>query len=131
MTYVKGIVFGLCGLALLSCAAEPAPKREPLKDPKLIRTSGLVTASAEADILFVIDDSGSMAKHQNRLKDNVDLFIQEISAFSFIDFHFGVITSNIYSSSSTKSRNGNLVVRNGRAFVDKSTPNLESEIKEC
>ncbi len=48
------------------------------------------------DILFEIDDSESMANHQNNLVKNIDRFVDAFAKDSAIDFHIGV--TSIYDS---------------------------------
>ncbi len=80
-------------LALLSCSSE---------NPKLLaeqpgqrKTSGGASYEADAvvDILFIIDDSGSMASHQRNLSTNISLFINELQKNKNLDYHIGVITT--------------------------------------
>lgn len=47
------------------------------------------------DILFVVDDSGSMADYQANLSANIDLFTKEFFKGSLIDYHIGVITTDM------------------------------------
>lgn len=46
------------------------------------------------DILFVIDDSGSMSLIQDELKTNFDLFLEQLN--SLAHFHIGVITTSCH-----------------------------------
>jgi hypothetical protein len=48
------------------------------------------------DILFVIDNSASMAPHQANLRRNINKFVNSIARTKVIDFHIGVTT--IYDS---------------------------------
>ena len=56
------------------------------------------------DLLWVVDDSGSMCQEQKILRDNFDRFIDEIDA-SGVDFHIGVTTTDM------REVGGELVVR--------------------
>jgi hypothetical protein len=58
-----------------------------------------------ADVLFVVDDSNSMAGEQQELADNFDAFINNLSATNAartaaglvpIDFHVAITTSSVY-----------------------------------
>jgi hypothetical protein len=64
----------------------PAIDREPIE-----RTSdGLeVKYDNRVDILFVIDDSNSMRKYQERLSNNIHKFVDQIAKENSIDFHIG------------------------------------------
>lgn len=46
----------------------------------------------QVDILFVIDNSDSMVKHQEKLKANIDKFVSAFETNKRIDFHIGVTT---------------------------------------
>lgn len=52
--------------------------------------------TAEVDILFVIDDSGSMRAHQATLAKNIDRFVDAFAKSSIVDFHIGVLS--VYDS---------------------------------
>ncbi len=53
-----------------------------------------VQTEGKADILFVIDNSGSMAEEQQKLKDNMSAFI-EVLTNSIIDYQVGVISTDV------------------------------------
>ena len=56
----------------------------------------VAVASARTDILFVIDDSGSMSEEQANLAASFDAFVQELAALpSKSDFQIGVTTTSI------------------------------------
>lgn len=70
------------------------------KDPLLIgvppnqrKTTGVQVFTPMVDILFVIDDSGSMAAYQQDLADNVDLFLSGFNKNRAINYHIGVIST--------------------------------------
>ncbi len=75
----------------------------------------------QVDILFVVDDSGSMTQHQQNLSNGMSTFIQGLNTSSFLDYHFGVITTSLDYSSYNRSGGGALV--GNPAYVDKNTPN--------
>lgn len=56
-----------------------------------------ITADPQVDILFVIDDSESMDKYQDRLKANVHQFVGAFANTKAIDWHIGV--TQIWDSS--------------------------------
>lgn len=55
------------------------------------------TAPSALDILFVVDDSGSMGTHQQNLLKNVSNLVSA-SLKSGVDLHAGVITTNVDST---------------------------------
>jgi hypothetical protein len=76
-----------------SCVIQPGVKQVKLAD---------VSA---ADILFVVDDSGSMDPKQQDLANNFDVFIQNLNAFNRdrvarklepFEFHIAITTSSIF-----------------------------------
>lgn len=92
----------------------------PPTETRKTEGAGLQTFSPSVDILFVIDDSGSMATHQINLKNNVDLFTQGLTANKFVDYHIGVVTTDDQYYSFRKTGGGVLV--GSPNYVDRSTP---------
>lgn len=93
-------VFSAALLMGAGCA-EQSPKKVPMQFVKneRIKDSGgnKVSFNRAVDILFVIDDSGSMQGHQANLAKNVKLFTQGITGNQILDYHIGVVTSNMDS----------------------------------
>ena len=54
---------------------------------------GYVAAHPQVDILFIMDNSGSMVEEQDHLAENFEIFIREFSSRN-IDFNLGVISSD-------------------------------------
>lgn len=73
------------------------------------------------DILFVVDDSGSMGSHQANLAKNIDLFLGQLQSLS--DFHIGVITTSCNGFYDPKCG----VLNNG--FVTPGTPDLVATLR--
>lgn len=88
------------------------------------------TLQAKVDILFIVDDSGSMYSHQQNLSDNIDLFTKGLVQNRFIDYHIGVISTaegaNNYSGAGPGA--GRLSGSNVK-FVTRKTPDAEVELK--
>src|SRR5688572_15430483 len=66
------------------------------KFPERIKESQIVVPAAvptPADILFVVDNSGSMADEQERLASNFDAFIREIAGAG--DYQIGVVSTDL------------------------------------
>jgi hypothetical protein len=79
------------------CMLQPGAKRVPLSDV------------STADILFVVDDSGSMAGEQTALAENFGVFIQNLDDYNAertgrglepIDFHVAVTSTSIFFNES-------------------------------
>jgi hypothetical protein len=69
-----------------------------------------------ADILLVIDNSGSMANHQASLANNFTSFIQYAQS-ARVDYQIGVVTTD----------NGNLrATTSGTRFLSNTSPNLQT-----
>src|SRR6266511_3573232 len=69
-----------------------------------------LSSVSTADVLFVVDDSGSMAGEQQRLADAFGDFVENLTSTNVgrnaaglvpIDFHVAVTTTSIYWSSQT------------------------------
>ncbi len=92
----------LSGATLLAMACAPANPQvgAPLEtfetDAQQAPVSTKVVFKPQVDILFVIDNSDSMAKHQDTLKRNIDRFVESFERNKKIDFHIGV--TSIYDS---------------------------------
>lgn len=89
----KAILSSLVFLGLLGCTPDtPKLVGEPPGERKI---SGGSTQESEAvvDILFVIDDSYSMDRHQANLSTNIYQFIDQLQQNQKLDFHLGVITT--------------------------------------
>lgn len=82
----------------MSCSEE-SPKKVPMQYVKneIVKDSGgtKMTFNRAVDILFVVDDSGSMNAHQTNLAKNVKLFTQAMVANQILDYHIGVVTSDM------------------------------------
>lgn len=89
-------------LAIGACTNK-ADKTLPLEDDpdaqfkKDIGDFNKDSFNTSLDILFVIDDSGSMGTHQDNLAKNIPQFTDEIFKTKFLDYHIGVISSTSYA----------------------------------
>lgn len=83
------------------------------------------------DILWVIDNSGSMNTSQQNLADNFHTFIQNFQTKNY-DFQIGVTTSDAYlayhynDNNRSKLKDGVGTTHSGFPIITKNTPNLES-----
>ncbi|WP_373999173.1 VWA domain-containing protein [Bdellovibrio bacteriovorus] len=77
----------------------------------------------KVDILFVIDSSGSMSEAQANLSRNAYAFADAISKVSILDYHIGVITTDM---DDCRNHCGKLVGL--PTFVEKTTPNLVTSL---
>lgn len=86
---------------LVACKAEnPSLTTRPLPPIQKVsyaagevRADGLHQAiNNQVDILFVLDDSDSMASHMQNVGDNIEKFANELSKIKSIDFHIAFTT---------------------------------------
>lgn len=77
----------------------------------------------KVDVLFVVDDSGSMGVHQQNLAKHVSRFISSLSSWSEIDYQIGVVTTDMKS----RYRMGKLF--GFPKFVTPETPDLTDALK--
>lgn len=80
---------------LLGCSPEsPKAVTPPVGKVEKIRDSDETASFNPAvDILFVVDDSGSMGSHQTNLSNNIKQFTAEIQKNQILDYHIGVVTT--------------------------------------
>jgi hypothetical protein len=123
---VKKSVYILMLMFIVGCieSSPTTEKKIPLKPEipnEISEDAGFSKESFQPtlDILFVIDDSGSMGSHQKNLADNVKLFADAIVKTTFLDYHVGVITSS--AGSQFLGTGGGKLFGNPK-YVDRSTP---------
>ena len=70
-------------------ANNPQSIEAPINSDRIVQTT-----AAEVDVLFVIDNSGSMGDNQAKLAENFPEFMREFDG-SGLDYHIGVITTDM------------------------------------
>lgn len=125
---------------LLSCSGNDAiPKLVPIEafeSGERVESLGdaVVFTTPKVDILFVIDNSGSMNAFQNRLAANIDLFLQELARVDRLSYQVAVVTSGDTNTPHSSRTSGNMpsYAQLGRFFkkeitepdfITPSTPN--------
>ena len=87
-----------CGLELFTNASDTAAVVVPISGEGTFDTEQtdvfIQTSGQDVDVLFVVDDSGSMGEEQSNLGNNFSKFITEASAWNN-DYHVGVTTTDI------------------------------------
>ncbi len=91
----------LCSVAalgvLIAACSPNNPKRSPPPESNPVRVLDPgtleVTADTKVDILFVVDDSRSMKRHQENLSRNIKQFSNAFAKNALVDFHIGVTTA--------------------------------------
>ncbi len=76
-----------------ACNSNPVTPGSEFGRIELTKTLN-VNGSAQIDMLWVIDNSGSMCQEQEVLAKNFELFIEEIDKTN-LDFHIGVTTTDM------------------------------------
>lgn len=111
-------------LLVVGCAKESDYKL-PQKNKEVISNKAdFQIFKPEVDVLFVIDDSGSMSTHQKRLAANINQFTEGIFGNKIINFNIGVITSSAAKGGLLKG-NPKFVTRNTPDAVIKLAANLQ------
>ena len=108
--------------ALASCQADPSAKKIPFVKKRLVNKGVDVDFFPAVDILFIIDDSGSMSEYQRILADQSAVFTEEFFKTRFLDFQVGVTSStneDIFSNARTKG--GKLLDEKGPHFITRDT----------
>lgn len=86
----------------------------------------------QVDILFVVDNSGSMSTEQRRMAASFPNFVQGLD-IAGLDYRIGIITTDVMPDNhpdydGETLRNGNLLAfPNGEYFLTPSTRNIETE----
>jgi hypothetical protein len=127
---MKKIAALALAIFVFGCSDDKSPKLIPVYPPAPgEKVSDVGEVSKESfrpalDILFIIDDSGSMGEHQQNLSTNIGLFTDAIVKTKFLDYHIGVITSTSGISSfgsSYKNCCGKLA--GNPTYIERTTPN--------
>lgn len=86
----NALTVAAAALALSACAPANPQKMAPPDTYVQTNQSASVAAKSafkpKVDILFVIDNSDSMVKHQENLKANINRFVEAFEANKRIDF---------------------------------------------
>lgn len=112
---------GALAMGLVACSPE-TPKLVPRPEVKKERVRNVgtrVSFNPRVDIMFVVDDSGSMSTHQQNLSKNIQLFTAGIQSNQILDYNIGVITTSMDSFGRTRG-GGQLV--GTPTYVSRSTP---------
>ncbi len=116
-------------LFLGSCSSPDSPKMIP--KPVVQKASAEERSESligKVDILFVIDDSGSMGTYQKNIADNIDLFVDKFFGSAVIDYHIGVISTDADTVYSSTKRVCCGQLHGTPAFIDKNTPDAKANL---
>lgn len=117
---------GIIGFGVASCSP-PTPKaylKPNMPEEKVIQDNTQVF-DPKVDILFVVDNSGSMSTHQRNLAANVAKFTSTFTKSSVLDYNIGVLTTDMEGQSwgARKACCGQLV--GNVRVVNKNTPGAD------
>ncbi len=85
---------GFCAISLAGCQDYLFEQKCPAAITQAQKTVAEI-APVPADILFVVDNSCSMADEQDKLAQNFDAFINEIAGAANLDYRIAVVTTDL------------------------------------
>lgn len=97
-----------------------------------MRSQSYTVNVGRVDILFVVDNSGSMSTEQKRMAESFPNFVQGLD-LAGLDYRIGIITTDVQSSTNRlvgdgRLQNGNLLeFPNGSFYLSPETRNIEDE----
>ncbi|MBC7420625.1 MAG: VWA domain-containing protein [Bdellovibrio sp.] len=126
--FTKKIIFASLAAAFVATGcSDKSPQLVPAstvnKETVSEKPQDLVMFNPKVDILFVIDNSGSMQDAQTNLSRNARLFSDAITKMSVLDYHIGVTSTDM---NDCQRGCGNLI--GFPYFVDKNTANGASAL---
>lgn len=127
---MKALVVALLFLLIACSPHVPTLIPEPDKtNEKVLTNTDVEVSNPEIDILFVVDNSYSMDSHQRNLIANIDTFVSAFFQRANIDYHIGVLSTDMENGWGGGSRQkccGELI--GTTRFVSRSTVNGVSEL---
>lgn len=85
----------MCAAVLLSCSSEGSKQYlDNYIAPKNVVDMDTATFDPKGDILFVVDNSGSMGDHQRLLAENIKKFTEVFLKSSILDFNIAVVSTD-------------------------------------
>jgi hypothetical protein len=107
VTHASFLALAACGSLLAGCPDRTISEVNP-QQGRVEYKEIPVTLNRNVDILFVVDDSPSMADKQKNIKDNFPKFIEVLETIQggLPDVHIGVVSSDMGSKGSQDSSAG-------------------------
>lgn len=107
------------------CSVEPTVK---IAEPSVQADAFPQNGAAEVDILWMIDNSGSMAAEQEKVAERFNQFFNQL-IISGVDYHIGVITSDPDENGALRQYNGPAVSNCAACrFISKDVPCPNPEV---
>lgn len=125
---MKKVLLTLLTLPVFVACGKDAPTFSLAPDRNIFKQNP-TAISNKIDILWVMDNSGSMATPQSNVANNFNAFINNFVTKNF-DFKMAVTTTDAYKAafgspaSVAKFRDGSGSTHSGYFVLDKNTPNL-------
>ncbi len=126
---MKNLVIILAGLMLVACGqSQEASFSLGSTEEKLSQSFEIITESQKVDVLWVIDNSGSMKSSQEALAANFESFSNKFVDKDY-DFQMAITTTDAYKASGFSGANsrfvGGIMDKNTVNFVEKFTDNVQ------
>jgi hypothetical protein len=127
IVYSLSILIGLVGCADTEFSQKP---------PKLVVQD---MSAGKVDLLFVVDNSGSMYVEQVKMADSFPKLLNDME-LNGLDFRIAITTTDVISSGNPKKALGGLAAGslqdgklikfpNGKLFLDNNSSNIESQFR--
>jgi len=122
------LILGAAALGIASCSPEtPKAFLRPIPpDEKVVQDNNNIQYfDPRVDILFVVDNSGSMGTHQANLAANVTQFTSTFTKSSVLDYNIGIVTTDMdnYGGNDCCGR-----LTGSPRIVNKATPNADTAL---
>lgn len=122
---VSGLVLLALGISACSPDSPKLQARPDLSNEKVVKDNDYLIKDPKVDILFVVDNSGSMDFHQKNLAANVGRFVSAFFNRVSIDYHIGVLSTDMDDNLGGKCC-GHLI--GNPTFLDRSNPSPEADL---
>lgn len=118
-------------LSMMAASCSPEAEKAyltPIAPEEKVVQDNTQVFDPKVDILFVVDNSGSMATHQRNLSANVAKFTQTFTKSSVLDYNIGIVTTDMMGGGwgTRKPCCGQLV--GTTRVVNKNTPGAEATL---
>lgn len=126
LSFNKSMVVSMLAALLLSACSPQAEKQTAVPSIRQdkIEDDNTQMFDPTVDILFVVDNSGSMSAHQRNLAMNISLFTSTFTKNSVLDYNIGVLSTDMQTGA--RDCCGKLV--GATRVVTKATPQGDTAI---
>ena len=99
----------------------PSPTPKPTPGPTVVHDAFPPQVPPAVDVLWIIDNSGSMADEQSAASATFPTFMDALVS-SNLDYHIGVVSTDMADN----DQSGKLTERAGVRWIDPTTPDPEA-----